>query len=392
MNNKASAKDLDHFSLFASLSEDAKAELLESLKYRTFEEGHEVCIEGQRDASMFFILKGSVFVSKCSIQLAILDQGDYFGEMSLLAGRERDATITCIEDCTLLEMDQALFDSCIKNTSEAILDITLTFDRRLRRHNEILIEQYLEIQKKYRELHEAHQDLLQTEKLATIGVFTAGVAHEINNPLTVINGYLNLVIKNLNSEKSLDREKLLSSCEKIQLSAERIKEMVIGLKNYARKDGIGLMELDLNDAVMGAINLISFLYEKEGITIDTQLFDGQLTILGNIGQIQQVLMNLLSNAKYAVEGREEKKISVKTYHRNNRAFIELSDSGQGIKKEDQSKIFTKFFTTKRPGQGTGIGLDIVKNLVTSMLGDISFKSRYEKGTTFVIKFPLKDIK
>jgi C4-dicarboxylate-specific signal transduction histidine kinase len=263
-------------------------------------------------------------------------------------------------------------------------DIILTFDKRLRHDNARVVDQYKELEAKFTELRESNERLLQTEKLASIGMLTAVIAHEVNNPLTVVKGY----VERLEEYKGGNPTDAMfdKAIKKIGTATETIEGIVSGLKNYVRTDDSSNKPISVNNTIQGSIDLVAFLYKKEFVDIETQFCDVDPYVKGNIGKLQQVIMNLLSNAKDAMEGREEKKITVSTKSLTDAVQIEVSDTGCGIEKDSLSKIFDKFYTTKPVGQGTGLGLDIIKSIIEDMGGSIKVESEFKEGTTFILSF------
>ena len=148
------------------------------------------------------------------------------------------------------------------------------------------------------------------------------------------------------------------------------------------------MPIELNSAVQESIDLVSFLYKQDGIELQSDLHAEFVMIQGNIGKLQQVLMNLLSNARDAMEQSSVKVISVQTRVEDEQAVIEVSDTGQGIKPKNLEKVFRRGYTTKPVGKGSGMGLDLVRRLVGDMGGSISVESDGTSGTTFRLIFPV----
>ena len=174
---------------------------------------------------------------------------------------------------------------------------------------------------------------------------------------------------------------------KLNTAAESITNLVAGIKTYARLEQAPNAPIDLNSTIRDSLNLVAFLYKKEKIELQKRLSAGSPMILGNIGTLQQVLMNLFSNAKDAMEASDKKRISVDTYEMGKKVALEVSDSGCGIEPENIDRLFSRAFTTKPVGKGSGMGLDLVRKIVEDMGGSIEVASVVSKGTTFRLVFP-----
>lgn len=378
--------NLRKFDMFANLSDDELSLIVKETRTREFAAGVVVCEEGSKSDTMFFIDSGSVVISKQGVSLARLDPGDYFGEMSLITGDPRNASVTTLESSVLLEVSAPVFHVIIERSPQAMRNLLSTFDTRLRRHNDKVVEQYLELKKQYEELENSHQRLLLSDKMASVGLLTAGIAHEINNPLFVITGYLD-VINDMVGTGEVSVEELRGIAEKLNTASKSIVKLVSGIKTYVRIEDTRLVPIDLNSATLESMDLVSFLYQQDQIKLRHELADGFPVILGNIGKLQQVLMNLLSNARDAMESSETKVISVSTRVEGGKVVLELADTGCGIAPEVLANVFVSGYTTKPVGKGSGMGLDLVRKIVEEMDGVISVDSEPGVGTTFRVEFP-----
>lgn len=378
--------NLRKFDMFQNLSDDELSLIAKETRAREFSAGDVVCEEGSRSDTMFFIDSGSVVISKQGVSLARLEPGDYFGEMSLITGDPRNATVTTFESSVLLEVSAPVFHVIIERSPQAMRNLLATFDKRLRRHNDKVVEQYLELKKQYEELENSHQRLLLSDKMASVGLLTAGIAHEINNPLFVITGYLD-VINDMVGSGEVSVAELKGISDKLNTASKSIVKLVSGIKTYVRIEDTRLVPIDLNSATLESMDLVSFLYQRDHIELRHELAEGFPVILGNIGKLQQVLMNLLSNARDAMESRDCKIISVSTREENGKVVLKLADTGSGISPQDLDNIFVSGYTTKPVGKGSGMGLDLVRKIVEEMKGVISVESEVGVGTTFRVEFP-----
>ena len=374
------------FNLFDNLSGDELARIGKNTEVIDFDKDEIVCVENTKSESMYFISSGEVSISQKGVAFAHLESGDYFGEMSLITGRTRNATVTTLVPSVLFEVSASVFDRLFETSPTVMHNLLLTYDARLRRHNNVVVGQFLKLKHQYDELEDSHNRLLLSDKMASIGLLTAGIAHEINNPLFVITGYLNVLKDSLKSGQ-VSVEELQEVADKLDTASQSIVKLVSGIKTYARIEETAPVPIDLNSAIQESLNLVAFLYKQEDIKLREELSGDSPMILGNIGKLQQVLMNLFSNAKDAMESSKTKIISVETSAQDGKVTIEVSDTGCGIAPDQIKRIFSRAYTTKPVGKGSGMGLDLVRKLVRGMDGSISVESELARGTAFRIEFP-----
>ena len=224
--------------------------------------------------------------------------------------------------------------------------------------------------------------LIQSEKLAGIGVLASGVAHEINNPLSGIIGMAEIALEEEDLAKKEDYLKDILNC------GQRISGIVSGLRSYSRaakKEELGLV--DLNGVLEESLKMVQLAVNVSSVEVNKELQPVE-KIQANSGEIQQVFTNLITNAFQAIDGRGGK-LSLSTRSIENWVEVKVSDSGRGIPDKYLKQIFDPFFTTKKPGEGTGLGLNIVYRIVTKYEGTIDVESKEHIGTTFTIKFPIR---
>lgn len=241
------------------------------------------------------------------------------------------------------------------------------------------------LQKKYEDQLLMSQ---QQAKLASIGQLAAGVGHEINNPLAIIKGYLSVVEEELRqSEKDIPR--VYEMLKKIDIASNRITKIVQGLRTFSRSDTNQLADFCLKEAVEESFNLFNEIYTKQGINLSLELkTQNKLQVYGNKGRIEQVIVNLLSNAKDATENNEERKISLTLSEGNGFAHFAIEDNGQGIPDSIVNKIFDPFFSTKDVNKGSGIGLSIASSIVKEHHGEMTVNSKLNHGTIFLVTLPI----
>jgi two-component system, NtrC family, sensor kinase len=225
------------------------------------------------------------------------------------------------------------------------------------------------------------EQVLQQERLASLGLLAAGVAHEVNTPLTGISGYAQLLLDDLAADDPR-RETL----EKIEIQTQRVSKIANSLLNLARPERSAFEDLTLNEAVQEVLRLFEPQIRDKRIVLRVELDDELPEVRGHRGKLQQVLLNLLSNARDAVEGGG--RIAVRTIHRDGRVVLEVVDDGVGIAESDLPRIFDPFFTTKGRGKGTGLGLSISYGIVREHDGAMHVKSVPGQFTRFEVELPV----
>ena len=304
-----------------------------------------------------------------------------------------------------------------------------SFNRMIERlkENQESLENYLEsLESTNKQLKQAQEELIRTEKLASIGRFAAGVAHEVGNPLGAILGYASILQK-----EGMDHEESKDYLKRIEKEIDRISRIVRELLDFARPSKFEIKEVEVNKAIEGTLSLLSYQNNFKYIETQLDLQPDLPKIKGDESQLSQVFINIILNAIDAMPNGGTLTIQTSThvvenldvdrlqriyprrrksdpmesdYSRMRKADplaalfkkfsegdrlvkIRISDTGVGIKKEDLENIFDPFFTTKAPDKGTGLGLSISLRIVESLGGEIRVASEVGKGTTFEIYFP-----
>ncbi len=234
-----------------------------------------------------------------------------------------------------------------------------------------------------KELEKTRIQLLQAEKMASLGKLAAGVAHQLNNPLGGITLFTKLVLEEYELEKGA-REDL----QRILRDAERCRDTVKELLEFTRQTRHFMRPHDINKALERTLFLLENQSLFQNITIEKKLTDGLPMLVGDIQQINHMFMNIILNAAQAMEGSG--RLTLRTFQTpgSDKVTIEISDNGPGISEEHLSHIFDPFFTTKEEGKGTGLGLSLVYNIVENHGGRITPQTKMGEGTTFIIELPL----
>ena len=252
-----------------------------------------------------------------------------------------------------------------------------------------------ELQEVNRRLKETQAQLIQNEKMASLGQLVAGIAHEINNPLAFVLNNLFIVESGLDglgqemvhhlSEPSLKKlQRVRDRLAEMKMGLDRVKELVLDLRTFSRLDEGEFKTVDVSKAIDTVLLLLN--HKIQGRILIQQQHLASLGLRCYAGQFQQVLMNLISNAVDSMAG--EGTIVVTTNQSSGSFLISIRDTGHGIPEAIRSKIFDPFFTTKPVGQGTGLGLAISYSIVQDHGGSIEVRSEEGVGTEFVVKIPL----
>lgn len=260
-----------------------------------------------------------------------------------------------------------------------------TLNEELKSINEELHAQRNNLEDTLLNLKETQNQLVHSEKMASLGLLASGIAHEINNPLNFIKGgafgleqYFN---ENLQQHKA-DVQPLI---EGINTGIERAANIVKSLNHYNRKSDLIFRECDIHSIIDNCLIILQNQIKKR-IDVKKEYTPDKYRLLGQEGKLHQVMLNILSNAVQAIENNGT--INIKTVLLHQKIEILISDTGCGISSENISKVFDPFFTTKEPGCGTGLGLSISYNIIDEHNGNIDVKSSLGKGTEFRIELPI----
>jgi hypothetical protein len=228
---------------------------------------------------------------------------------------------------------------------------------------------------------ELERRLVQADKLSSIGLLAAGVAHEVNTPLAVISTYAQMLAKQVSddSQKSL-------ILDKIAKQTFRASEIVNSLLNFSRTSTTSLGDVSLNRVIQETLSLLEHQLQKSGIQVKTDLDPGLRPVHGNAGQLQQVFLNLILNARDAMSAGGT--LEVRTWSDGSGARAEVADTGQGIAPEHLHRIYDPFFTTKAVRKGTGLGLSVTYGIIQEHGGSIEVSNRPGGGATFRLELPL----
>ena len=224
--------------------------------------------------------------------------------------------------------------------------------------------------------------LMESDRLAAVGELVAGVAHEVNNPLSSISAFAQLLLRDTTLTPS-QRE----SIDVIRGETMRASQVVKDLLAFARRSEPLQAPLDLNAVVARTLRIRQYQFNEAGVRVDTELATDLPSVMGDPRQLQQVCLNLLTNAVQAMLGAKGGSLRVRTYPCAGDVVLEVTDSGPGISPAARAHIFEPFFTTKKEGEGTGLGLSVSYGIVTAHGGTIGVADTSARGTTFRVSLP-----
>jgi signal transduction histidine kinase len=256
-----------------------------------------------------------------------------------------------------------------------------------------LVKEYNEnlkilVERKEQEIARIEEKLIHTDKLSAIGEMAASICHELRQPLCGIKGFSYLA-----AEYSPKNSKARQYIRKIEEQAIRMEQIIDSIRVFSRKTDARFLPVSINDVVISALSLFTHQLKARGIQLVQDLGDDLPNLIGNHGNLRQVAVNLIANARDAFDDipeRKNRQVIIRTGfdHSTQRVVLSVTDNGAGMDDELREKIFHAFFTTKEEERGTGLGLSIVRRLVSSHQGDITVESRKGSGSTFTVLLPV----
>ncbi len=242
----------------------------------------------------------------------------------------------------------------------------------------------------------AEQHLIQASKMATLGEMATGVAHELNQPLSVIKTASNFILKKVQKKEPIEDEIIETLATEMDNHVDRASNIINHMREFGRQSDAKRVEVQVNEAIEKALEIFSKQLELRQIELVMDLEEDLPPIKADSNRLEQVFINLLTNARDAIEAkgksavyqRGEKRISLKTSVKKGMICIEVQDTGTGIPEAVRERIFDPFFTTKNAGKGTGLGLSISYGIIREYEGTIKVESQEDEGSTFILEFPI----
>jgi signal transduction histidine kinase len=237
------------------------------------------------------------------------------------------------------------------------------------------------LQERERALAQAQQALIRSEKMSAFGQLSAGIAHEVRNPLAGILGHAQLAMRRLGPDSPAQ-----GSLDLIASETRRCSDIIANLMRFGRQDKPHFLPIEANGVVEAAMAIVDHQLSLQGVRIVRDLGERLPQVEGDFNQLQQVLVNLAINAQQALSGARGE-LRVRTRAAGEQVIIEVQDTGPGMSPELQTRIFEPFFTTKSAGQGTGLGLSVSYGIIESHGGRLEVRSSPGEGATFIISLP-----
>lgn len=254
---------------------------------------------------------------------------------------------------------------------------------------EQLQKAYQELSESHRRLKESQQQLIQAEKLTSLGQLAASIAHEVNNPLSGILTYTQLLEKKIKTD-NYDKNMALNYLSRMESELVRSTKLIRNLLDFARQSAPAFRQVNVNEVVNRAFDLTSHSAQLQHIEVIKELDPALPNLMADFDQLQQVFTNLILNAIQAMPNGG--RLIVRTFKREGQVVVEVQDTGCGISPENMQKLFTPFFTTKKEVKGVGLGLAVSYGIIQRHNGKIDVKSKEGEGSTFTVSLPINSEK
>jgi signal transduction histidine kinase len=392
--------------LFSNLTDEQLRDLAEVGSTKSLEADQIVFAEGDEADGLYVVLEGKVRIYRrdevgSEVEFATQGAGDFFGEMALLDGKPRSATVACVEPCTFFILGRDEFVALLARSTRLLIEVLTVLSSRVRHIDQQYMWEMLRKERMRAEMESARQ--------RSLALMVAGVAHEINTPLGIINTAADVVAQSLAPDTVVELAKddetkclladLLEAAKLIGANIARARKLVEKFKSLSvRQDEDVREKVDLPALVADTVALFKINARQARLKIDLRnnLRSEEREWDGYPGYLSQIILNLLSNVeRYAYPdgaGGTVEIILTADCERQEPSFsLTVRDLGRGIPAEDLPKVTEPFFTTGHDKGGTGLGMSIVHNMVTSALqGTLKIKSQLGMGTTVTVSFPQAD--
>ncbi len=315
----------------------------------------------------------------------------------LIHPEDRDEVFKCIDGLYNLPSKVSRFEFRIKDGSKIIYFRAqagiLKYEEKPTVHlimDDVTDQKILAEKARINEMKLYHED-----RLTSLGVMAAGIAHELNQPLNVIRVTTDGLLFGADEGWSIDGDEILEDMKMISDQVTRMSEVIESIRDFSREDKWeNIQEVDLNQAVENIFSMIGRQVEARGISAEKKFFPELPLVSANMHRLEQVIMNLVVNAQQAFHAcrREDKILRVETGFEDGQVWLEVQDNATGVPDKLERRIFDPFFTTKVVGQGTGLGLSISKSILNDYLGEITAFNNAIGGATFRVTLPIEEAK
>jgi C4-dicarboxylate-specific signal transduction histidine kinase len=230
-------------------------------------------------------------------------------------------------------------------------------------------------------LYQAEEQMLQAEKMAAMGTFVAGITHELNNPLTGVLNYVQY------ARDKIDDKKLKGYLDKAEQHTLRATKVIENMLAYSRQAQVEEKDINIATTIEHAVEIMCPELKQKHIDIELDLDQALPPVKANAGTLEQVFINLMGNARDAMEGVADKRLYIRALNKAHTTQVSFQDTGEGIAEHLGGKVFDPFFSTKPPGKGTGLGLSVCQRIISNLGGTLRYDSKEGQGTTFYIQLP-----
>lgn len=381
----------DHPHIQKAISERKPQLLADTLSAELSEAEKNIVEMRQLRSLLYFPFVGERKVSGVLI-LGTCNKQKTFGEHDLELGQTLANQLALAIENARLHKDLSDYkDNLEKLVAERTYDLEtaneelVTINEELHATNELMTLQKEELNSTLNNLKAVQVRLIQAEKMASLGILTAGVAHEINNPLNFIMGaYLGLD-DFFSTSLPEYKEEVAVLLNGLKTGLSRASEIVSGLNQFSRDSKVYNEECHVALILDNCLVMLHNQF-KHRVAVEKKYLSHEVIVRGNVGKLHQAFTNILLNASQAIA--EKGQISISMQEQDKELQIRITDSGCGIPKENLSRITDPFFTTKDPGEGTGLGLSITFNIIQEHRGSLEFESEPGKGTTVIVSLPI----
>jgi signal transduction histidine kinase len=374
---------------FRGLADEEIRRVADACMEESFQPGQTIFVEGSPADKFYIILEGTVEVWKDyqaeeKDLLAVHTAGHLFGEMALIDELPRSATVVARDCVSLLSMGRENFHKIISENSSVALSVMRSVSSMVRLSNQSFVENLRrrnnELVKANRELKKTQTMLLRAERLSLLGRFSSLILHDIRNPIAILRGFAEMILMHTQEPQTVERY-----VGKIIAETDRLNRIAGELLDYSRGEiALNMSIVDLRDLVAKTVDIVGEKFASRGIEIRTDVRHAGPVVIDH-ERMLRVLLNLADNSRKAMTSGGVLTISV--FKELNRLVFEVSDTGMGMEKDVQKKLFEPFFTRSAEG-GTGLGMTIVKNIVEAHDGTVFVASKIGDGTKIRISLPI----
>ncbi|OQX56026.1 MAG: hypothetical protein B5M53_03340 [Candidatus Cloacimonas sp. 4484_209] len=382
-NNIALLKNIP---LFETLKYSSLKNLLNLFTKEHFRKGKKIITEDEMGNSLYIILKGEVEVvkGKPNKRVALLKPFDFFGEMSLLENKPRSASVIAKTNTELLKLSKKDFEQMVTKHPKISFEIMKTLSARIRETDLKLIEDLKnknkELKRAYRDLKKVQKELINAEKLSTIGKIAGGIIHDLKNPLSIVKGFAEYIKQSKDVPKSI-----ITAATTIIREINIILNMTQEVLEFSKGEyKLETIPLNIDKFITETVNVAVNEFQKKNVRLNLKL-KAKCELIIDPQKMRRVFLNIISNAYDAM--KEGGTLTISAIKKPKYVQVTFQDTGCGLDKESLKNIYEPFFT-KGKRKGTGLGMSIAKRIIEEHKGKISVSSRLGEGTTVVINLPI----